>query len=1194
MIDQTDLDSLMACAGGPALHALPEPCAAADLDGDSDVDQTDFGLLQACAGRDLRPSTVFITEIMAEDNRVLPDDEGDHPDWIELYNAGGDVVDLAGWYLTDDAGKPAKWRFPTWLLEPGQHRVVFASGEDRVGFDGELHAGFQLDQAGEYLALVKPDGLTVASAFAPAFPRQKARVSYGPRGETAPGTTQLLAPGAVVRYLVPPADLGLTWTEPEFPDGHWATAQTGVGYERSSAGTYDPLIGAGGDVESLIYNTPNFTIYLRIPFTVEAPAAVTRLALKMKYDDAFVAYLNGELVARTPNAADPPAWNSRAKSGHDANPSVYDEFDITAAAGALRVGSNVLAIHGMNFSSNVMDLSSDFIFMPELWIEAPSAGAYHFDDLRFFAAPTPGAPNGSGSIGYVTDTKFSVNRGFFQGPFSVGISTETPGATIRYTTDGSTPTAGTGMVYAGEVPITTTTTLRAAAFKPDHLPTNVDTLTYLFPADVPLQPVLPEGFPATWGGANGSNLIAGDYEVDPDVTTDPAYSGQLVDALTALPTLSLVSEVTHFFDRNTGFYSNKLREGVAWERPVSAELIYFDGRPGFQVDCGIRIQGGTSVDNSGSGWKCNKLSMRLLFKDIYGPPKLDFPLFPDSGVTSFNTLVLDAHMNYTWHYNGGVDPDAQRGQAQYVRDSFAADLHNALGSLAPHHVFAHVYINGLYWGVHEIHERADEDFSADYLGGEPDEYDILKHDANTVMNGDNTAYLQMMSLAAGGLAADGPYQDLIQNHLDVDSFIDYMIANFYIGNTDWAHHNWYVSRRRAPGGLFRYFSWDAEHVLKNAGDNVTGKNDAGGPTYLHQQLRANAEYQLRFADHVHRHFFNGGALYVDAASPAWDPARPDRNRPAALYMKNIAEIETAIIMESARWGDAAPARANQPYTRDLEWANELNRLLTQWFPQRSANVLQQLRNTGLYPTPAAPAYGQHGGAYPAGFQLTMTAPGTIRYTLDGSDPRLSGGAVSPTAVVYAGPVALAGTVRVKARTHTGNAWSALAEALFAPAAVPALRITEVMYHPPSGGTFGDDEYEFIELKNVGEVPLELDGVSLGGGIQFTFPAMELAAGAFVVVVENQTAFGERYGPAATVAGQYTGNLKNSSDLVRLSDALGQIILEFSYFDTWYPSTDGQGFSLCILDPLGALPTWADAGSWGPSTAILGSPGAVNP
>ena len=109
---------------------------------------------------------------------------------------------------------------------------------------------------------------------------------------------------------------------------------------------------------------------------------------------------------------------------------------------------------------------------------------------------------------------------------------------------------------------------------------------------------------------------------------------------------------------------------------------------------------------------------------------------------------------------------------------------------------------------------------------------------------------------------------------------------------------------------------------------------------IHSFLRNNAEYRLKFADRVQKHFCPGGPLYVDTNSPAVDPAHPERNRPGALYLKRIGEVDPAIVLESARWGDSVPARTNNPFTR-ADFLTELNWMTNTYFPQRSSNVLNQ-------------------------------------------------------------------------------------------------------------------------------------------------------------------------------------------------------------------------------------------------------------
>jgi len=368
--------------------------------------------------------------------------------------------------------------------------------------------------------------------------------------------------------------------------------------------------------------------------------------------------------------------------------------------------------------------------------------------------------------------------------------------------------------------------------------------------------------------------------------------------------------------------------------------------------------------------------MRLKFREPYGPTKLRYPLFGEEAGNSFDTLILDARLNNAWNYGGGVEPTEQRRRAQYTRDQFVADLQNAMGGYAPHGIHVHLYLNGLYWGLYCLHERPDESFAAEYLGGEKEDYDVLKHRSGTVINGSGSNYNQMFNIANAGLSSPAQYAQ-IQQYLDVPNLIDYLLVNFYVGNWDWAHQNWYASRSRVdPNGLWRYHSWDAEHVMESLYANSTGKNDSGGPTRLHQQLTANAEYVMLFADHVHRYMFNGGLL-----SPSGT---------AAMYTVRLDEVDRAVVGESARWGDNY---RSTPYTRDVEWIAERDWLLNTYFRQRTGIVLNQLKSRGLYPDVAAPTFYvngqyQHGGEITPGDVLTMSAPtGTIYYTLDGTDPR---------------------------------------------------------------------------------------------------------------------------------------------------------------------------------------------------------------
>ncbi len=821
--------------------------------------------------------------------------------------------------------------------------------------------------------------------------------------------------------------------------------------------------------------------------------------------------------------------------------------------------------------------------------------------LHYFGNPTPGFENDDTSLfaieDFTEDPVFSVEHGIFDAPFELALSCETPGADIYYTTEpeGREPTPASGALYTGPFTVYGSNgrgvvTVRAVAVLEGGIPSSVVTATYIFPGFVLAQPNDPDGFPL--GNAWGDDGV--DYELDQRITESAEYQETAFTALRTVPSISIVADIDDLFGSSRGIYSHPSYEGIQWERAASAEMIYPDGSKGFQVNCGIRIQGGSST----SGWKSDKVSMRLLFKDDYGPSKLRFPLFRDSPVKTFDTLVLDAHLNLTWNH-----PDhGQRVRSQYVRDQYCSDLQNLMGSYAPYGMFVNLYINGLHWGLYGLHERSDTAFAAEHLGGNKEDYDLFKHDGSQCMEGCDQGAQQiwntMENLAEDGLSSNTDYE-AIQEYLDVADLCDYMIMNIFAGNDDWPRHNWYAARNRViPGSQFKFFSWDAEHVLKSTTINQVNVNNDRSPAELFQQLRDNAEFRLLFADHVHKHFFNGGILYVDGDDPQWDPAHPDRNRPAELYMKRIDEIDALIVMESARWGDNE--RPDDPYERNDEWMDELAWLLDDYFPIRSHTVLQQFKSAGLYPDIEAPVFNRHGGTVEQGWELHITNPngsGTVYYTINGDDPREYGtGDASSAAMQYTGSQEINETTHVKARIKSGSSWSALNEAVFRTRKdYEALAVTEIMYHPPASEQHplvNADLFEFFELHNTGTETIDLSGMQFTRGISYTFPeGFLLPAGGYAVLAANLDMFSSRY-PFCTPGGVYEGRLDNDFDRVTFVDADGETVFSFTYCDAayWPREPDGGGFSLVPADEPESEDL-NDPANWTSGKHYLGTPGA---
>ncbi|HZO84622.1 MAG TPA: lamin tail domain-containing protein, partial [Verrucomicrobiae bacterium] len=511
-----------------------------------------------------------------------------------------------------------------------------------------------------------------------------------------------------------------------------------------------------------------------------------------------------------------------------------------------------------------------------------------------------------------------------------------------------------------------------------------------------------------------------------------------------------------------------------------------------------------------------------------------------------------------------------------------------------------------------------------YFGGAREDYDAIKVDPDLnysieATDGTLDAWFRLWQAATNGFASDANYERVqgnnpdgtrnpeYENLLEVDNLIDYMLIIIYTGNLDApvstfvnprysVPNNFFALRNRNGTAGFRFFAHDSEHTLLtdlgNLTTNRTGPIIAGDPAqgstflksnpqYFWQRLSDNAEFRLRVADHIQERFFNGGALTSEA------------NRVRLLVRSN--EIYRAIVAESARWGDAK--RPTQPFTR-TNWIAEMNRVYA-YLGLRGDIALNQLREKNLFPDLLAPQLSTYSNQVPAGYELHMTnlnSGGTIFYTLDGSDPRQRGGTVASNAIAYAGPIILNAHTVLRARVFLANAWSPLVKAtFFTRQDFSKLLVTEIMYNPPAFGDFVDDEFEFLELKNTGLLPLDLSGVTFTSGLNFTFPdGTILGPGEFFLLARNDTVFTNKY-PFAQVNGIYGGRLNNAGETLALAHPLGGTIFSFDYNNAapWVVSPDGHGFSLVPRNP-NSNPRPTKAENWRASAFPGGSPGADDP
>ena len=627
----------------------------------------------------------------------------------------------------------------------------------------------------------------------------------------------------------------------------------------------------------------------------------------------------------------------------------------------------------------------------------------------------------------------------------------------------------------------------------------------------------------------------------PDEVLDAAINQELTESLLDIPTISIVTD----YVINSG-------DPV----PGSVEFLYHDGRKNHQANIGIRHT------NGGDANVYPKKTIRLYAQSQYGQKKLEHDIFSVPPYGDFATNEFDKiNLRYGSQDNIVNSNWWQIGPTIFLRNRWGYDSQLAMGWNSPHGAYMHVYVNGVYNGMYHVHELPDESFQEEYRGGKKEEYDVIKN--GQVVEGTSTAWTvannKLISANYTGFAED----------VDIENYIDYHLLSWYQGNTDWPQNNWYMARRRDSGEKFQFFQWDLDRTLLDPyGDPQLAFSAGFSISFIMQ----NPDFEIIMRDRIYKHFFRDGALTTQKAMER--------------FQYRVSEMRKGVIAETALWGNS-----------QADWLNNIDWYLNDYFPNRSNFVLNELVAAEYYPTFDPPVYSQFGGQVYPGFQLTLLNPnnqGTIYYTTDGTDPRASGGGISPSAQQYTTPFTLPGSVvEVRARVLLNSEWSASFPVVFHfPQDYSPLVINEINYHPADSIIANDgDNYEFIEIKNNGTDAIYLADVKFTQGIRFTFDKNAVIhPDSFIVLARDSIAFLQKYGFRPD--GDYAGKLSNDGELLALSDPFDNLIDSVLYNDvvTWDTLADGHGYSLELINPDfdNAL-----AVSWQHSQSECGTPRAEN-
>lgn len=1096
--------------------------------------------------------SVEISEWMASNTSILIDDDDDRSDWIEIHNNSFTAIDLAGWALTDDPEHLDVWEFPSITLFPNGYLVVFASGKDRKNPGAPLHTHFSLAREGEYLALLDPSG-QVATAFAPMYPEQFEDISYG-AGVSRADEVVLLPERAPARALIPTdGSLGMTWTQIDFNDSPWEVGRTGVGYD------YVGLVHL--DVRQM--RGVNTSVYARIPFVLEDVPALDALLLRIRYEDGYVAFLNGTEIAadNEPSNLD---WRSGSTSDRPDSEAIQAvDVDISSAIDLLVPGKNVLAIQGLNRALT----SSDILILPEIIgqkkTEATSSAGY-------IMAPSPGMANFDSVGDVVPPVEFSVPSQVFEGNLTVALALADglgEAAEIRYTTDGSQPSPHSTL-YDTPISINETIQVRAIAVLPGM----------------------------------GQSLVRSESYIE--------VSRQTRDFSSNLPIVVLENYQSGRPPQNAKQASFMLLFEPGESRSE------FSKTPTIATRSGIKVRGSSTAGRP-------KPSLSLEAWNEYDQNKNIAPL----GMPSESDWVLWGPYNF---------------DLTLMHNPFIYELSNQIGRYAVRTRFVEVFLNmdggpltdNDYYGVYALMEKIsrDEDrVDVDRIFPEHDRDPgvtggyIFKidrpdpGDSGFSGAGQNVRYVYPkevdierperdaqeryvrqffgdMGTALGRTSlADG--EDGYAGFIDIDAAIDHHLLNVLAFNVDALRLSGYFHKHR-NGKLVFGPIWDFDRALgstdgRDSNPRVwrSASGDRGTDFFNYPWWRdmfRDLDFWQRYIDRyqeLRRAEFSVDHIHgiVDSMADELREAQP----------RNVE-----------RWG-ISPRGSYQ---------NEINRMKS-WLEDRIEFMDGQFVQS---PEITITGVGQNRQA-----TLTSSGEGIIYYTLDGTDPRALGGNPNTQARTYHGPISLTESTFLIARVFNANhrsltgannpplssKWSGVAQQLVSLALPPVpgdLVVSEIHFNPASPSTeelqvnasFRNEDFEFIEMRNLAPHAIELAGLGIVDGIRFRFStrsSMVLEPGAYVVLAKNIEAFGVRY-PAVSsvVAGGYDGNLSNGGELLIVEFPGGGGLYGVAFDDDWYAKADGEGYSLVLKDEGVLPPNGSSLEVWRESSVVHGSPGVADP
>lgn len=778
--------------------------------------------------------SIVLNEVMARNQKGLRDENGDFSDWIELFNPGPSELDLQGYALSDDPANPFRWVLTNSVLPAGQFLVLFADGKDRQpgqiasvsprelpGLRSWLKASeiatndaTVVRRSGSQVFIRKWNDLSGSGAvwnqtFSSQQPlllasnvltRTPAAVRFDGLDDflawSSPPPTNNFCLVAVIRSrtaheIDAQANSGASGVSGQrylFGANHGGAANAGMGV---SAGTNGISIYEHGDgympaLAVLATDLPGFQI-LTLQYSNKIPRIFWQGNLAATGNTSPRAHVTAPTNLGTGSYG---SW-----SGDLAELLVFDSS--LSEGQVLGLHEHLSAQYGIplrrywhaNFAVSLKGetltltrpdgTAADQVQTP---VDIPPDISYGRGPdatgaWRFFVQPTPGQSNlTTAADEFLEAPRFSHEAGFYTNAFSLSLSTSNQAATIRYTLDGSEPTA-TSPAFTTSIGISNRTSL------PNTLSLIPTTPGGISPPSRSVYKFMVVRAKAFRTNAVASPTVTRTFIVDP-------RGGERF----RLPVVSLTSPRANFFDPNIGIYvpgnapgGNYAQSGDAWERPGHIEFFDTNGVTGFSQGTGIRMHGNTSFQFPVKG-------LRLHALNPPGDGPFRYQIFPDWPVKTFNRLLLR--------------PSGHDYNLTLFRDVFMQSLGRELGLDTQIHRPALLFLNGEYWGIHHCQEAFEPGyFSAHHPEVDPEAIDYLEGYASAV-NGDTARWEEMIGYISTHDLRDPVHFAKVQSYMDTSNFIDFKISEIFYYRWDIGNHRpW---RPRTPEGKFRWILFDCD------------------------------------------------------------------------------------------------------------------------------------------------------------------------------------------------------------------------------------------------------------------------------------------------------------------------------------------------------------------------------------------------